>query len=145
MGDNTKSGFDIFEHTADIGLDIFGLELSDVFEYAGRGMFAIIFHNSPPEIEPKGEYKIKLQARDLEQLMVDWLDELLYIFSIEHIVISDYEISIDPKTFSLEAKVDGALVEDDELKGIREIKAVTYHMLSVKKTERWEAKVLFDI
>lgn len=145
MGDNTKSGFDIFEHTADIGLEIFGLELADVFEYAGRGMYTIIFHGSPPKIKPKGEYKIKLQARDLEQLMVDWLDELLYIFSTEHIVISDYEISIDPKKFSLEAKIDGALVKDDGLMGIREIKAVTYHMLSVKKTTQWEAKVLFDI
>ena len=147
MTDNIKTGFKVFEHTADVGLEIFGDEIADVFEYAGRGMFDIIFHSAPPIIEPIGEYKIKLQASDLEQLMVDWLDELLYIFSTEHIVFSNYELSIDPKAFSLEARVAGALVTDDELLGSCEIKAVTYHMLIVKKIKHrgWEAKVLFDI
>ncbi len=95
MGVDTKAGFNIFEHTADIGINIYGPEINDVFEYAAQGMFSIIFHDSPPKIEPKGEYQIKLQASDLDQLLVEWLNELLYVFSTEHIIFSNYKLSID--------------------------------------------------
>ncbi len=143
---SAKPGFELFDHTADIGVTAHGFNVKDVFEQAARGMFAVIFHEKPPAVETKGEYEIKLQAKDLEQLMVDWLDELLYIYSTEHIVFSKYEIDIDIKNFTLDAHIFGEIVTNDLLLGTCEIKAVTYHMLEVKTiNDHWGAKILFDI
>ncbi len=144
---NSKNNkeFEIFEHTADIGIKAYGDTIDQVFENAARGMFNIIFHNSIPKIKPKGAYQIKLHASDLEQLLVDWLDEVLYIFTTEQIVISDYKISIEDKTFTLDAEVSGEILPEEKIMGTCEIKAVTYHMLSIKKISCWEAQVLFDI
>jgi len=137
--------YEMFEHTADIGIRAYGRSLAEIFENASMGMYAIIFHESIPKIEPVGEYKIKLQASDLEQLILDWLDELLYIFSTEKIVVAKYQIEIDQETCSLDATVAGSIVPDEKLSDSLEIKAVTYHMLKVEKTTNWEAQVPFDI
>ena len=143
-----KAWFKIFDHTADIGVNTFGPTVTDVFEQAARGMFDIIFHSSMPKIQSKGEFEIKLQATDLEQLLVDWLSELLYIYSTQQIAICEYKIEIDMDSSSLDAHVYGETVAEDILLRSTEVKAVTYHMLSVTETSEhdgWEATVLFDI
>ena len=140
--------FVIFDHTADIGVNAFGPTATAVFEQAARGMFDIIFHSSVPKITKKGEYEIKLQGKDLEQLMVDWLGELLFIYTTQHIVIAEYEINIEiNKEFCLlDAHVYGETVPEKTLLKSCEIKAVTYHMLTVAETkDGWKTSVLFDI
>jgi SHS2 domain-containing protein len=141
-----KIGFELFDHTADIGVHAFGERIADVFEQAARSMYSIIFHGSVPIIKPKGEFQIKIQSSDLEQLMVDWLNEILYIYSTENIVISGFQIEINKEEFLINAFVEGEKLSNQLLKGTGEIKAVTYHMLEVKNIDNhWEAKVLFDI
>ena len=145
MGTGQEQGFSIFDHTADVGLDLVGDELSDIFEYAARGMYTILFHQSIPAIKAKGEYSIQLTANDLEQLLVDWLNELLYLFTTEQIVLSNFQITVDSEKCSLDATVKGEIVPEDKILGCGEIKAVTYHLLNVEKKKHWEARVLFDI
>jgi SHS2 domain-containing protein len=142
-----KSGFEIFDHTADIGIQVHGDDLSSVFAQAAAGMFSIIFHEAVPAIKEIGEYRIKLNSPELDQLLVDWLNELLFIFETEHIVCSNYKITIEEheQKFNLDAIVHGEKIADEQLLGTREIKAVTYHMLFIKKAKQWQAQVLFDI
>jgi SHS2 domain-containing protein len=142
---NDTKGYELFDHTADIGVKAYGANLPSIFENTANGMLAVIFHNSLPDISVKGEYRIKLQASDLEELLKRWLDELLYIFSTEHIIFSKYQISIDPEKFTLDALIGGEIVSEERLLKTCEIKAVTYHMLKIEKTKHWEAQVLFDI
>jgi len=142
---NDAKGYELFDHTADIGVKAYGANLPSVFENTANGMFAVIFHNSMPNIKAKGEYRIKLHASDLEELLKNWLDELLFIFTTEHIIFSKYQISIDPEKLTLDALIGGEIVSEEMLLKTCEIKAVTYHMLKVEKTNHWEAQVLFDI
>lgn len=144
---NQKPNFELFDHTADIGVSAYGKDLSEAFKNASLGMFSIIFHESFPKIEPIGKYRIKLIAPDLEQLLVDWLDEILYIFTTEHIIMVDYEIKIEQtsKEFQLDAIVAGQILNDKDIKKTREIKAVTYHMLEIKKNDHWMLRIIFDI
>jgi SHS2 domain-containing protein len=139
--------FELIDHTADIGVRSFGDEPEAVFENAVRGMYSIIFFESVPSIEKIGEYDISLQATDLDQLLIDWLNELLFIFSTKNILISEFDISIIESTpgYELDAKIFGQELSEEQLIGIREIKAVTYHLLSIKKTKNWQAQVIFDI
>jgi len=76
--------YEIIEHTADIGIKAFGKTLSETFENAAKGMFDIITDKS--EIESTGQYEIKLDAPELEQLLVDWLSELLFLNASQNLV-----------------------------------------------------------
>ena len=139
-------GFKLFDHTADIGVQANGSELSDIFEQTARSMYTIIFHNEVPPIEPIGEFDIELTSSDLEQLFVDWLNEILFIFSTEQIAICEYNIDIDSDNFQLKARIKGKTLTEDELTETTEIKAVTFHMLEIKKINSiWNSKVIFDI
>ena len=144
---NSVFGFELIDHTADIGVKAYGNDLASVFENAAKGMYAIIFYESFPTIEKVGEYQISLQSSELDQLLIDWLNDLLFIFSTKQIVISSFEISIVELAtgYKLEAHLFGEEISEKLLIGIREIKAVTYHMLSIEKIQRWQAQVLFDI
>jgi SHS2 domain-containing protein len=135
--------YDLIDHTADVGIRAYGKNISEAFENAAKGMFDIITDNS--EIESKGEYKIDLEADDLEQLLVDWLSELLFIFETEQIVLGNFNVELDLKSSSLQAKVYGEEFDTSKHKIGAEIKAVTYHMLEVKTEKPYHVQVLFDI
>ena len=70
--------YTLIDHTADIGIKAYGKSLSEAFENAAKGMFDIITDNS--DIDSVGQYDIELSADDLEQLLVDFLSDLLYFF-----------------------------------------------------------------
>jgi len=135
--------FEIVEHTADVGVRAYGDTISECFENAARGMFAIITDNS--KIESVEEYSIKLKSNDLENLLVDWLSELLFLNSAYNLVFGDFKVRIDENDFSLDGKAFGEKYDRNKHRYGMEIKAVTYHMLEVKKGSPCVVQVLFDI
>ena len=135
--------FEIIEHTADVGIRAYGESLEKCFENVAKGMFAIITNNS--EIESIGEYEIKLDAPSIEQLVVDWLSELLFLNSAYNLVFGKFEVKLDEEKNHLEAKVYGEEYSREKHGYGVEIKAVTYHMLKVKRDKPCMIEVLFDI
>lgn len=135
--------YELIDHTADIGIKAYGDDLSEAFAHAAKGMFDIITDSS--QIESKGEYQIELSSDDLEQLLVDWLDELLYLQGAENLVFGEFRVSIDEEKPEISATVFGEEFDTDKHKIGMEIKAVTYHMLEVHKGEPCFVKVLFDV
>jgi len=139
----TIDKYEIIEHTADIGVKAFGKTLSEAFENAAKGMFDIITDKS--EVESTGQYEIKLDAPELEQLLVDWLSELLFLNASQNLVFGFFKVEIDEKKKTLKAQVFGEKYDISKHKVGTEIKAVTYHMLEVKNKKPYHAQVLFDI
>jgi len=135
--------YELIDHTADVGIKAYGKTLSEAFENAAKGMFDIITDNS--EIESVGQYDLELEAPDLEQLLVDWLSELLYLNSARNQVFGFFKIELDEKNKKLKAKVFGEKFDLSKHKIGAEIKAVTYHMLEVKSKKPFYVTVLFDI
>ncbi len=135
--------YELVDHTADVGIKAYGKTLSEAFENAAKGMFDIITDSS--EIENIGQYNIELEAPDLEQLLVDWLSELLFLNSAKNIVFGFFKVELDDKKNKLSAKVFGEKFDISKHKAGAEIKAVTYHMLEVKKKKPFRVQVLFDI
>ena len=135
--------YEFFDHTADVGVKAFGKDFSEAFAHAAKGMFDIITDSSV--ISSKGAYKIELQAVDLEQLLVDWLDELLFLQSAKNLVFGEFKVNVDEEECKLSATVSGEQFDKKTHKIGTEIKAVTYHMLEVHKNENCYVKVLFDI
>ena len=136
--------YELIDHTADVGIKAYGKTLPEAFENAAKGMFDIITDKS--EIEPVGQYDIKLEAPNLEQLLVDWLSELLYLNSAQNLVFGLFKVmEIDEKKSYLYARAFGEKFNFSKHKIGSEIKAVTYHILEVKNKKPYHVQVLFDI
>jgi SHS2 domain-containing protein len=137
--------FEVLEHTADIGIQAFGKDLNQVFENAAMGMFNII--TDLDKVEKVGEYKIKTEAQDLEQLLVDWLSELLFIHTVKSVMFSDFSADVKEENgrWLLEGMASGENYDENKHPFHTEIKAVTHHILKIEKKEVWEVQVLFDI
>lgn len=135
--------YELIDHTADIAIKAYGKNLSEAFENAAKAMFDIITDNS--EVESIGQYDIELEAPDLEQLLVDWLSELLYLNTARNQVFGFFKVELDEKNIKLKAKVFGDKFDLSKHKIGAEIKAVTYHMLEVRNKRPYHVQVLFDI
>ncbi len=134
--------YKIIEHTADIGIEAYGKNLEEAFENAAKGMFAIITGNS--KIDSKIKRKIELEKeKDEELLLVDWLSELLYIHDVEKLVFGEFKVEMNDKLLGYAF---GEKYDRKKHKYGMEIKAVTYHMLEIKRNKKGVTiKVLFDI
>ncbi len=133
--------YELIEHTADVGVKAYGKTLAEAFEHAAIGMFDIITDESA--IQPIGEYTIVLEAPDLEQLLVDWLSQLLFLNGAYDLVFGRFEVTLTG--MNLSARVFGEKYDTKKHRMGVEIKAVTYHMLQVHEEDPLFVQVLFDI
>ncbi len=133
--------YELVEHTADVGVKAYGKTIAEAFEHAAEGMFDIITDEST--IEPIGEYDIILDAPDLEQLLVDWLSQLLFLNGAHNLVFGKFEVTLTGTRLS--AHIRGEKYDTKKHRMGVEIKAVTYHMLQVQEKEPVFVQVLFDI
>ncbi len=133
--------YELIEHTADVGVKAYGKTVAEAFEHAAEGMFDIITDVSP--IDPIGEYTILLEAPDLEQLLVDWLSQLLFLNDAHNLVFCKFEVTLTDNHLS--AHVFGEQYDTKKHQMGAEIKAVTYHMVQVHETDPIFVQVLFDI
>ena len=132
--------YEFIDHTADIGVRAYGKNLSEAFENAAVGMFDVI--SDTAKIDKIGEYVIELEADNIEQLLVDWLSELLYIHETKNVLLSGFKVKLDKN--KLRARVYGEGLDKKKHPIKNEIKAVTYHILEVNEKKGY-VQVLFDI
>jgi SHS2 domain-containing protein len=138
--------FEILEHTADIGIAAYGKTKREVFINAAKGMFEIIAGENR-NLKDNFYDKIKLEADNLEGLLFAWLNELLYIGETRLVILNKFQIK-DLSDYQIEAEIEGMKINPPSVKIEKEIKAVTYHRLEIKKDEEsglWRAQVIFDI
>ena len=134
--------FEIIDHTADIGMIVRGDSLKVLFQNAASGLFSLL--TDIDKVKPAIKKSIRISSPDRESLLVDWLNELLYLFEAEFYLFGKFEIEkLDDK--SLQAVCHGEKITGKhEIK--REIKAATYHMLNLtKEGNGYKAQVIFDI
>jgi SHS2 domain-containing protein len=141
--------YKIIEHTSDIGLEVNAPTLKELFENAARGMFAVIRGSSasfPRQAAIKKEITVKKEVVEgPEELLVDWLSELLYLFFKERVMFSEFKV-FELNNSGLRGAAFGDKIKDIEKEVEREIKAVTYHRLSVEETaEGFRVTIIFDV
>ena len=135
--------FEILDHTADIGLIVYGKNLRTLFENAGEGFFHLI--TDLKKVEDRVERRIELEGEALERLMVDWLTELLYLHDVEHLLLKEFRVESAGED-GLKAVVKGEPFQEGIHAIKTEIKAVTYHQIEVREEEKgWRARIIFDL
>ncbi len=135
-------GFDIVDHTADVGIIAYGASLNQAFANAARGLFSII--TDLDDVEEALQRDIEVSAPDQESLLVEWLNQLIYLFDVENILFKRFDIAQLDST-QLQARAYGEKVDSSRHKLKTGVKATTYHMLKVEKTNGYQVQVLFDI
>ena len=136
---NTQtSGYQEVEHTADIEMHVWAPDLSALLKQAAEGMYAL--SGMQLAEEPRQSRDFEISFWDRESLLVDFLSELLYYSEEEAIGFDSYRLEFTQDRLQVQAE--GAPIQEQK----REIKAVTYHNLKIKETERGlEVNVVFDI
>lgn len=138
-----RKRFDILDHTADIGLVIYGEDLETLFENAGVGFFHLI--TDLKRVRQKEERRIELPGESLERLMVDWLNELLYLHEVENLLFKCFRIEKVGEN-GLKAVAKGEFFQEGRHVIHTGVKSVTYHQIQVKQEEGgWRAKVILDL
>jgi SHS2 domain-containing protein len=135
--------YEIFDHTADIGLRVTAPDVNALFADAARGLFSVIVGNLG-EVRAQSRVDFAIRGDKLEYLLIDWLNELLFTFESRRLLLSRFDVSVDAG--GLKACAEGEPLDESRHQLEHEVKAVTYHGLKVEKAgENWLAEVILDI
>ena len=140
-----RKNYTIIEHTADIGIAVEASDLAGVFINAAEAMFDIMAERRDANAPDTSGIKldVRLTAENQDELLVNWLNELLSLSSARGLIFTGYQIH-KLTDHSLDASVSA---EDIKLyRQNKEFKAATYHELElVKGPDSYKAKVIFDV
>ncbi len=136
----SDAGYEILEHTADVGVRSWARTLEEAFRQSTLGLLDIVGVWRPGN---GNKETIAVEGRDLGALLVDWLGEVLYLQDVRDVVIT---------AVCVEEVADGRasgwveLAERPvEIEGTA-VKAITYHQLDVSRSgDGWSTKVFVDI
>ena len=135
--------FRLLAHTADMGIEATGNSRAEVFVAAAQGLKEMIFGDAP--VTPRQSAPVSLASGDVGELLVAWLGEILYLFEVRGLVPAEfviYEITEN----SLRGEVYGEPFDPKRHPVEREVKAITYHQLSVERDgQGWRARVYVDL
>lgn len=135
--------YELFEHTADLGLRAVAPDLDTLFAEAATCLFSAIVEDLSA-VRPETAVTVELRGEDREYLLFDWLKELLYRFDAEHMVFGQFEVQV--RADGLTATARGEPLDPARHMLGHEVKAITYHELKVEKTgDGWLAEVIVDI
>ncbi len=132
--------FEELDHTADVGIRVYGATVEELFENAAAGMFSLVVDLDA--VKPRGEMEVRVKAEDLEGLMVNWLQELLFLHETQHLLFGEFDVAIDGLDLTGRARGEAIDKRRHELKLV--VKAVTYHRLRIDP-DKGVAEVIFDI
>jgi len=139
----SRSGWQHFPHVADMGVRGFGATLEDAFAQTARAMVAIVC--APEFIRPERAVEIRCEAPDIELLLVDWLNALVYEMAVRKMLFSRFDIAIE--NHCLVATAWGEAVDRDRHQPAVEVKGATYTELKVvrKPDGTWLAQCVVDV
>jgi len=135
--------YEIFEHTADVGLRARAADLEGLFEEAARALFSVIVADLQT-VRPVQQVPVLIEAANTDDLLFDWLAELLYTFETRGLLLAEFDVSVDEA--GLRAIASGEPIDRDRHQLQTEVKAITYHQLKVERDQTgWLAEVIVDV
>ena len=137
--------YENLEHTADLKIRAFGKTKEEVFANLALGMFENISEPKAILKDQPIEIEIKVKANELLELLVDFLNQLVYLSDVNNVVYNNFDLVIFSKDdhWIVEGVAKGYKVNSFKL----EIKAATYNELKLEEDQagNWVAEVVFDI
>jgi len=135
--------YEVFEHTADIGLNVYGSTLPELFIHAAQGMGSLMV--APEQVQVRVSREIVVEGHDTISLLIAWLNELIFLFDTEYLLLHQFQIDVLTET-QLKARASGEPYDAQRHDLSSAIKAVTWHEAVVEQTDGgYKARIIFDI
>jgi SHS2 domain-containing protein len=135
--------YETFEHTADLGLRVTAPDLDTLFAEAASGLVSMIVANLD-EIRLVREVGFCLGGVRRDELLFDWLNEVLFAFEGERLLLARFDVRVGES--GLEATARGEPLDESRHTLEHEVKAITYHGLRIEPHNGgWLAEVIVDI
>ena len=135
--------YEILDHTADMCLRIYGKSFGELFENAARAMMELITDRE--KINPSQEIEIEVHGENIEELLVHWLQEILFLHEVKKMVFKDFRLNLISETHA-KGKAIGEKIDIDKHELSFDIKAVTYHNLKIEPiNDKLKVDIVFDV
>lgn len=135
--------YELLEHTADLGIKVWGDDLKELFIHSASAMYELIADIDA--VKPAVSVEVEAEAQDKDELLKNWLSELLYYFNVKDMLFCEFSIKeLDERRIASVAK--GEKIDKKRHALIHEIKAVTFHSLKIEKEDNsYITDIIFDV
>ncbi|WP_292471490.1 archease [Methanolobus sp.] len=136
MSSEMKGAFEYLEHTADAKFRAYGTTLEQAFENAALAMLNVMVDTS--SVTNSSSVDFELSSPEIDNLLFDWLSEILYLFEVEEMVFGSVEINkldVSDEGCSLSATLSGETIDHSIHVFDTEVKAATYNEMRIEKTD----------
>lgn len=139
-------GYTFIDHTADVAADLTGRTLAELFVAAAQALTDTV--TALDRVHPVVTQFVTVEAATLEDLLVDWLNELIYRFEVQNMLVSGAMLDIDERAgrWHLSATIAGEMLDPSRHPSRVLVKSATYYGLVVtRQDEAWRARIVLDI
>jgi SHS2 domain-containing protein len=138
-----QRAYEVFDHTADVGIHAYGRTLPELFIHAAQGMESLMV--APEQVQESVSREIAVEGHDIVSLLIAWLNELIFLFDTEYLLFRTFEIDAFTET-SLKGRASGEPYDAQRHELSSAIKAVTWHEAAVEPgDDGYKARIIFDI
>lgn len=141
-----KPRFKLVEDTtsADYVFDAFGISINELFANCSLACFSAM--TDPARVDPVKSFKLEVKGDTIEDLLYNYIAELIFIKDAEKVFLSQFDIDISPDNTILKAVVRGEPIDYNKHIIKIDVKAVTYHDLHVRvEKEGYSARMILDL
>jgi SHS2 domain-containing protein len=138
--------YSFIDHTADVAANLAGRTLDELFASAAQALTDTI--TDLREVRRDSADTMSMEAGSLEDLLVDWLNELLYRFEVRNLLVAeaDVEVQAAGQRWHLDATVRGEPFDAARHPSRVLVKSATYYGLQIVEREgEWAARIVFDV
>ena len=132
---------------ADVAFEAEALELPELFADCGKAV-ANTQVKDLSTVEPKVSKDIEVKAGNVEDLLHEFLEELVFLKDTEQLLLSEFRIKIEKKdgAYELTCLAQGEEIDTEKHETLVEVKSITWHLFEVKKKDgKWTARVVLDV
>lgn len=138
-----QKNYRITKHQNELAVRISGSSQADLFANSAFALFDVM--TDPATVETKERIPLEIEGTDRDDLMVNWMRELLYLYQGSGYLLREFRIS-QVKDTVVKAEVSGEKIDPDRHEIKQEIAAVAFHKSRMEKTgNRWIAQIIFEI
>ena len=131
------------DHTADVAFEVRGKTLKNLFENAAYALYEFMF--SKEEVFPEITVDVEITGIDTEDLLIRWLNELIFISEMDELVFSEFRI-VQLRNNHVAAEASGERYKPDKHGSCNQVKAATYHNIAIQKDDDgFRSTIVFDV
>jgi len=129
---------------ADVAFEATGKDLTELFQSSAQAVIESMAN--PKTVKPEIVKEIKKKEKDVEKLLFEFLEEIVYLKDKDNMVFHDIKVNVDEKKLEATATLRGDTIQPDKQELHQDVKAVTMHYYLVEKKENiWKTVVVLDI